>query len=95
MKILISDTPRHFVDLDAPARGTTEVTVDGRLLWRVWCRHCGHHHYHGLPGGNCGFRVLPPRPHNALPKVDGEALRCNSLGTWRQIHESGNMVGGI
>ncbi len=49
MKILISQTPPHFIDVEAPVLGATEVTVNGRTLWRIWCRHCKRHHWHG-PG---------------------------------------------
>ena len=52
MKILISDTPPYFIAPDAPVLGAVPVTVDGRLLWRVWCKHCRHHHFHAPAAGH-------------------------------------------
>ena len=52
MKIVLSDIPPYFLAPDAPLLGATEVAVGGRLLWRVWCMHGGHHHYHGPDEGH-------------------------------------------
>jgi hypothetical protein len=49
MKIVISDTPPYFLNLDAPTLAAESVMHQGELHWRVWCDHCGKHHYHG-PG---------------------------------------------
>jgi hypothetical protein len=65
MKIVVSEMPPYFVDLDAPVLGATEVTVDGRVLWRVWCKHCGHHHYHGPAEGHREAHCQGPTPYAA------------------------------
>ena len=51
-KIIVGDTPPSFVDLDARVLGATPMTVDGRALWRVWCKHCERHHWHGPSEGH-------------------------------------------
>jgi len=56
MKIVTSDTPPYFIDLDAPTLPADPVEVDDRLLWRVWCRYCNQHHYHG-PAEGTGRRI--------------------------------------
>ena len=39
MKLLISDTPPYFLDLDAPTLPAEPVTDDdGVEIWRVWCK---------------------------------------------------------
>ncbi len=50
VKVPISDY--HCLDLDAPVLSAYEVLVDGRVLWRVWCKHCGEYHYHGPAEGH-------------------------------------------
>lgn len=49
MKIVISDTPPYFLNLDAPTFPAVEAAEAGRTVWRVWCRHCETWHVHG-PG---------------------------------------------
>lgn len=49
-KVPISD--HACVDLDAPVLAAEEVLVEGRRLWRVWCRHCDAWHYHGPMEGH-------------------------------------------
>src|SRR5687768_14357514 len=49
MKIVVSDLPPYFLDLDAPTLGAEAVSVAGVTRWRVWCRHCQAWHLHG-PG---------------------------------------------
>ena len=49
MKIVVSETPPYFLDLDAPTLAAEPVTVHGRAMWQVWCRHCEEWHHHG-PG---------------------------------------------
>ena len=50
MKIVISDTPPYFLDLDAPTLPAHEHTDDdSQVMWGVWCRHCDQWHWHG-PG---------------------------------------------
>ena len=65
MKILVSDTPPYFIDVSAPALGAEEVTVDGRVLWRVWCKHCGHYHYHGPAEGHREAHCQTPTLYSA------------------------------
>ncbi len=50
VKVSISDY--HCLDLDAPVLSAHEVLVDGRVLWRVWCKHCDAYHYHGPAEGH-------------------------------------------
>ena len=52
MKIVIGEILAYFVDLDAPVLGATEVTVGGRVLWRVWCKHCRRRHCRGPAAGH-------------------------------------------
>ncbi len=50
MKLVISNTPPYYLNLDAPTLPAHEHTdATGRTLWRVWCRHCATWHQHG-PG---------------------------------------------
>lgn len=51
-KIVISETPPYFLDLDAPTLAAFEVVVDGVRLWRVWCQHCQQWHHHGAGEGH-------------------------------------------
>ena len=53
-KIVISDHPPYFLDLDAPTLGAKEVEENGEKLWLVWCRYCVKWYAHG-PGQ--GHRV--------------------------------------
>ena len=53
-KIVISETPPYFLDLDAPTLGAKEVEEHGVKVWLVWCKHCVRWHAHG-PGE--GHRV--------------------------------------
>ncbi len=50
VKVSISDY--HCLDLDAPVLPAHEVVVDGRVLLRVWCKHCGEYHYRGPAEGH-------------------------------------------
>ena len=38
-KIVISDTPAYFLDLDAPMLGAKEVEEDDVKVWLVWCKY--------------------------------------------------------
>ena len=49
MKIVISDRPPYFLDLDAPTVAAHEAITDGVRVWRIWCRYCQIWHVHG-PG---------------------------------------------
>jgi hypothetical protein len=49
MKIVISNTPPYFLDLDAPTVAAEPVPIDGVEQWRMWCGHCNKWHIHG-PG---------------------------------------------
>ena len=52
MKIVVSEYPPHFIDLDAPTLGAEPVADGGSEHWRVWCKHCGVWHYHGPAEGH-------------------------------------------
>jgi len=64
MKIVISDTPPYFIAPDAPVLGAVPVPVDGRVLWRVWCKHCERHHYHGPGAGHREAHCQTPMPYS-------------------------------
>ncbi len=49
------------LDLDAPVLPAYELVVYGRLLWRVWCKHCGEYHYHGAAEGHRIAHCRKPR----------------------------------
>lgn len=49
MKLVISNTPPYFLNLDAPTLPAEPVTIDGVEMWRIWCKHCQEWHCHG-PG---------------------------------------------
>ena len=36
------------------------MNADRRLLWRVWCVHCGEWHYHGAGDGHRTAHCLVP-----------------------------------
>ena len=63
MKILTSDTPPYFIDLEAPTLPADPVEVDGRSLWRVWCRYCNQHHFHGPAEGHREAHCQVPTPY--------------------------------
>ena len=63
MKIVVSDMPPYFVDLGAPVLGATPVTVGGRVLWRIWCKHCRHHHFHGPAAGHLEAHCQETTPY--------------------------------
>jgi hypothetical protein len=48
-KIVISEQPPYFLDLDAPTLPAKEVEEEGVRAWIVWCRYCERWHAHG-PG---------------------------------------------
>ena len=37
MKIVVSETPPYFIDLDAPTLRAYEIEIGGMKIWRVWC----------------------------------------------------------
>lgn len=65
MKIVISDSPPYFLDLDAPTLAAEEVAIEGAIVWRVWCWYCRCHHLHGPGEGHreahCGHGASPYR----------------------------------
>jgi hypothetical protein len=52
MKIVISDLPPYFLDLDAPTLPAYEMDVAGITVWWVWCVHCDDWHDHGAGEGH-------------------------------------------
>jgi hypothetical protein len=40
------------ISLDAPTLAAEQVRIKGVVRWRVWCRHCGTWHHHGLAEGH-------------------------------------------
>ena len=66
-KIVISETPPYFLDLDAPTLGAKEVEEDGVKVWLVWCKHCRRWHAHG-PGE--GHRIA----HCKVRTTDGDGI---------------------
>lgn len=69
MKILISDSPPRWLDLDAPTVAAHAVAVGGRTLWRITCPYCSELHHHG-PGE--GHRLAHCNP--LTPAGDGYNL---------------------
>jgi hypothetical protein len=65
MKIVISETPPHYLDLDAPTLSAVEVLIDGRILWRIWCRYCRGFHYHGPGEGHREAHCHSGTPYDA------------------------------
>jgi hypothetical protein len=51
-KIVISERPPYFLDLDAPTLGAKEVEEEGVKVWLVWCRYCQRWHAHGPAAGH-------------------------------------------
>jgi hypothetical protein len=52
-KILISNTPPYFLNLNAPTLAAWEnVDHDGRKVWGVRCDHCRAWHWHGAGEGH-------------------------------------------
>ena len=73
-KIVVSDTPPCFIEVTAPVLGATEVVVDGRVLWRVWCKNCGHHDYHGpAEGHRDAYSQGWAQPTQQIPAPDPES----------------------
>lgn len=70
-KVVISELPPFFLDLDAPMLAAEAIEVDGRILWRVWCSHCADHHWHG-PGE--GHRISYCRRPGSPYAVSGYNL---------------------
>ena len=63
MKVPISDY--LCLDLDAPVLPAEQVEVDGRILWRVWYKHCEEYHYHGpAPGHRIAHCQRPGSPYD-------------------------------
>ena len=62
-KIIISELPPYFFDLDAPTLPAVpdECPVTGRPLWRVWCTYCGVYHWHGPGEGHREAHCHDPR----------------------------------
>jgi hypothetical protein len=52
VKIVISETPPYFIDLDALTLSAYELIVGGMKFWRVWCCHCDRWHDHGAGNGH-------------------------------------------
>src|SRR5687768_17076675 len=52
VKIVISETPPYFIDLNAPTLSAYELIVGGMKFWRVWCCHCDRWHDHGAGNGH-------------------------------------------
>ena len=52
MKVPIDDYA--VIDLNAPTLPAVQVRNrrSGAMHWRVWCRHCGAWHYHGVGEGH-------------------------------------------
>ena len=71
MKIVVSDTPPYFLGLNAPTLPAFECKVDGRILWRVWCKDCKRFHYHG-PGE--GHRIAHCRKPGSPYAANGYNL---------------------
>ena len=65
MKSVVSDAPPYFIDVSAPVSGALPVTVDGRVLWRVWCKHCERYHYHGPGEGHREAHCQTLTPYSA------------------------------
>lgn len=67
MKVLAGPHPSYFLDLDAPTLAAEPATCPhtGRLLWRVWCKHCGAHHWHGSRAGHREAHCQGVTPYTA------------------------------
>lgn len=51
-KIVVSEVPPYFLDLDAPTLPAYEAAHKGSNVWRVWCRYCNEWHEHGPAEGH-------------------------------------------
>jgi hypothetical protein len=51
-KIVISNTPPYFINLDAPTLPAFEMLVGSVKIWRVWCSSCKTWHDHGAGEGH-------------------------------------------
>ena len=65
MKLVISDTPPYFIDVAAPVIGCDELVIDGQVVWRFRCKHCGHDHFHGPGDGHREAHCDPGSPYHA------------------------------
>jgi hypothetical protein len=64
-KIVISELPPYFLDLDARTLSAFEVEIDGVKVWRVWCRFCVCWHDHGAGEGHrIAHCADPGSPYN-------------------------------
>ena len=74
-KIVISETPPYFLDLDAPTLGAKEVEEDGVKVWLVWCKYCNRWHAHG-PGEGAGLRTAGSGRLTRRRDTTWPALKC-------------------
>jgi hypothetical protein len=73
MKVIISNTPPHFLDLDASTLSAEEVVIHGRTLWRVCCRFCDMHRCVNDP--EAAFFDAECNPGDALRKIAPQIKR--------------------
>ena len=89
MKILVTETPPSFLDLDAPTLSAYDVNMDGVFFWRVWCMHCGTWRHHGIGS---------PTASSQTARITGggtilPTLRCNRWSlTGSTVHHLNSFV---
>ena len=79
MKIVISDMPPYFLDLDAPTVPAYQHHgEDGRTLWGMWCDYCQRWHWHGQGEGHRIEHCHDPRSPYA--KHGYKRHGCHTVG---------------